>query len=152
MSSKVFPFRQISKTRSDREGLKKIGIVYNRYINLASVCNPTYHDTVVRTAERFAVTNAVAHVPPGPLHDQVVTAVAAQAMQQVQHMLNQVFEALRLSLAVAIQHGFLTVLVFCVAAIAISFFLKDLPLAQRFQEGPDEASEARMSEEMPTLP
>jgi len=50
-----------------------------------------------------------------------------QAMQQAQHLLNQVFEALRLSLAVAIQHGFIAVLVFCGATIVATFFLKDLP-------------------------
>jgi hypothetical protein len=57
--------------------------------------------------------------------------VAAQVVQQVQHLLNQVFEALRLSLAVALQHGFLAVLLFCVAALVATFFLKDVPMTQQ---------------------
>ena len=42
--------------------------------------NPTYRDTVVHTAQRFAAQNAAAHVPPGPRHDQVAASVATQAM------------------------------------------------------------------------
>ena len=61
-----------------------------------------------------------------------------QAMQQAQHLLNQVFEALRLSLAVAIQHGFIAVLVFCAATILATFFLKDLPMSQQSGETSDE--------------
>ncbi len=81
----------------------------------------------MRTAESFAQKIAVAHVPPGPQHNQVAASVAAQAVQQVQHLLNQVFEALRLSLALAIQHGLVAVLFFCAAAILATFFLKDVP-------------------------
>lgn len=103
--------------------------------------NSTYHDTVVHTAQRFAVSNAVTHVPPGPQHDQIAAQVAAQAMQQVQHLLNQVFEALKLSLTVAIQHGFVTVLIFSVVAILATFFLKDVPMAQQSGEVPGEAGE-----------
>src|SRR5579883_2761904 len=82
--------------------------------------DPTYRNTVVQTAQKYAVAQATAHIPPGPGHNQ---AVAAQAMQQVQHLLNQVFEALKLSLAVAVQHGFVTILFFCFATVIAAFFL-----------------------------
>ena len=95
--------------------------------NTQVLVNPPYRNTVVRTAESFAQKIAVAHVPPGPQHNQVAASVAAQAVQQVQHLLNQVFEALRLSLALAIQHGLVAVLFFCAAAILATFFLKDVP-------------------------
>src|SRR3989440_9949575 len=88
--------------------------------------NPAYRATVVSTAQHFAAQSAVAQVPPGPRHNVIAQQVAMQAMQQVQHLLNQVFEALRLSLAVAIQHGFIAVLVFCAATILATFFLKDV--------------------------
>lgn len=95
--------------------------------NTQVLVNPPYRNTVVHTAESFAQKIAVAHVPPGPQHNQVAASVAAQAIQQVQHLLNQVFEALRLSLAFAIQHGLVAVLFFCAAAILATFFLKDVP-------------------------
>jgi EmrB/QacA subfamily drug resistance transporter len=102
--------------------------------------NAQYHETVVHTATGFAQSSAVAHVPPGPQHDQIAASVAAQAVQQVQHLLSQVFEALRLSLAVAIQHGLVAVLLFCVAALVATFFLKDVQMMQ--QQPGDEAGEA----------
>jgi EmrB/QacA subfamily drug resistance transporter len=101
--------------------------------------NPTYRSTVVQTAQHFAAQSAVAHVSPGPQHDQVVASVAAQAMQQAQHLLDQVFAALKLSLAFAIQHGLIAVLVFCGAIILASFFLKDIPMTQQSSEVSDEA-------------
>ena len=103
--------------------------------------NSQYHNSVVQTAKGYAQRIAVAHIPPGPRHDQIAASVAAQAVQQVQHLLNQVFEALRLSLAVALQHGFLAVLLFCVAALLATFFLKDVPMTQ--QQPGEEADEAR---------
>ncbi len=110
--------------------------------NTQVLINPTYRDTVVHTAEGFAVRNAVAqataNVPAGPNHDQTVAAitqkVTAQTIQQTQHLLNQVFDALRLSLAVAIQHSFVAVLFFCAGVIIASIFLKDVPLAKNFRE------------------
>src|SRR6266480_7577131 len=100
--------------------------------------NPAYRATVVSTAQRFAAQSAVAQVPPGPQHNVIAQQVGMQAMQQAQHLLNQVFEALRLSLAVAIQHGFIAVLVFCGATILAAFFLKDLPMSQQSSEASDE--------------
>ena len=96
--------------------------------------NSTYHSTLVHTAENYAVKNATAHVPPGPHHD----AIAAQVILQVQHLLNQVFDALRLSFAVALQHGFMTILVFCGLAIIATFFLKDVPMKKQYDEAPAE--------------
>ena len=102
--------------------------------------NPVYKDTVIKTAEGFAVQSATAkataHIPPGPQHDAVAHQAAAQAILQVQHMLNQVFDALRLSLAVAIQHGFIAVLIFCGGVLLASFFLKDVPLSKQFRDEP----------------
>jgi hypothetical protein len=107
-----------------------------------ALVNPTYRDTVVRTAQHFAAQSAVSHVPPGPQHDQVAASAAAQAMQQAQHLLDQVFAALKLSLAFAIQHGFIAVLVFCGAIVLATFFLKDVPMTQQSGESPDEAEAA----------
>lgn len=109
--------------------------------------NAQYHDTVVQTAKGYAQKIAVAQVPPGPQHDQIAASVAAQAVQQVQHLLNQVFEALRFSLAVALQHGFLAVLLFCVAALVATFFLKDVPMTeQQPGEEDEETMEVEKSE------
>ena len=121
--------------------------------NTQVLVNPPYRNTVVRTAESFAQKIAVAHIPPGPQHNQVAASVAAQAIQQVQHLLNQVFEALRLSLAFAIQHGLVAVLFFCAAAILATFFLKDVPMAQQSPEAPAEADVAAENEEdVPMIP
>jgi hypothetical protein len=109
--------------------------------------NPTYRDTVVSTAKHFAAQSAVAQVPPGPQHDQVATSVAAQAMQQAQHLLDQVFAALKLSLAYAIQHGFIALLVFCGVIIVATFFLKDVPMTQDPNKATNEGEEVAGSEE-----
>jgi len=108
--------------------------------------NSTYHSTLVHTAENYAVKNATAHVPPGPQHD----AIAAQVILQVQHLLNQVFEALRLSFAVALQHGFITILVFCILAIIATFFLKDVPMKKQYDEAPAEKGAPTGKEENAT--
>ncbi len=107
--------------------------------------NPAYRDTVMQTAKTFAIRSAVAkataNVPPGPYHNQTVAAitqkVSAQTSLQVQHLLNQVFDALRLSLAVAIQHSFITTLIFCAGVIIAALFLKDVPLAKSFRDEPN---------------
>ncbi len=111
--------------------------------------NSTYHDTVVKTAQSFAVNAATAHVPPGPLHDQI----AAQAIHQTNTLLNSVFAALKESLAVAIQHGFIAVFIFSAATIVAALFLKDLPLTQRSEYHGEEAGETAQSEvDEPALP
>jgi MFS family permease len=111
--------------------------------------NSTYHDTVVQTAQSFAVRSATANVPPGPQHDQI----AAQAIHQTTTLLNSVFASLKESLAVAIQHGFIAVLIFCGATILATFFLKDLPLTQRSEYHKEEAGVATQNEvDAPVLP
>jgi len=122
----------------------------------------TYRDTVVKTAVHFAkmktmpkaVAQAVqqAQVPPGPQHKATVdaisqhvsTQVSAQVTTQVTHLLQQVFEALKQSLSVAIQHGFLTVLVFCGGILLSALFLKDVPLKSRADVEKKEHSEANV--------
>ncbi len=91
--------------------------------------NPDARKAVIDAAKHFATQ----HVPAGPQHDLIVQ----QIVQQVTHTLNQVFDALKLSLAVAIQHGLLTVLIFCVAMVVGSFFLKDIPM----KSAPDKPGE-----------
>ncbi len=106
--------------------------------------NQAYHDTVVRTTEGFAARSALAHaaasVPPGPHHAHLVAAIAprvtATAIHQSHHLLDQVFAALKLSLAGAIQQGFVAVLGFSVLMVAATFFLKDVPLLDQFAEEP----------------
>ncbi|MBE3559981.1 MAG: DHA2 family efflux MFS transporter permease subunit [Ktedonobacteraceae bacterium] len=89
-----------------------------------------YRDTVVQTAKNIAAQHAAASVPAGPQHDQLVASAVAQAVQQAQHLLDQVFVALKFSLATAIQHGMIAVLVFAVLIVVASLFLKDLPMTQ----------------------
>jgi mannose/fructose/N-acetylgalactosamine-specific phosphotransferase system component IID len=101
--------------------------------------NQDYRNTLVNTAKHYAAQGASAHVPPGPQHDQIAAAAAAQAMQQAQHMLDQVFAALRLSLAVAIQHGLVAILIISSTLLVLTFFLKDLPLVQRRDRKPANA-------------
>jgi EmrB/QacA subfamily drug resistance transporter len=111
--------------------------------NTEVLVSPDYRNTVVHTAKTIAVHDAVAkataHVPPGPNHAQTVASitqkVSAQVSQQVTHLLNQVFEALRLSLAVAIQHSFVATLIFCAGVIVAAIFLKDVPLRKSYDEG-----------------
>lgn len=110
--------------------------------------NSTYHNTVIHTAEGFAVKNATAHIPPGPQHDVTVASVTAQVIQHVHALLTQVFDALRLSFAVALQHGFVTVLVFCGCIIALTFFLKDVPMKKQYDEAPIETEGTMGKEEV----
>lgn len=85
--------------------------------------NLDYRAAVVHTAQQYAVQYATQNVPSGPQHD----AIAQSAAQQTAALLQQVFEAVRQSLAVAIQHGFMAVLAFCAICLVATFFLKDVP-------------------------
>ena len=98
--------------------------------------NASYHSTLVHTAENLAVKSATAHVPPGPQH----AAIATQVIHQVDTLLTQVFDALRLSFAVALQHGFITILVFCALAVIATFFLKDVPMKKQYDDAPAETA------------
>jgi EmrB/QacA subfamily drug resistance transporter len=92
--------------------------------------NPVYRDTIVRKSQHFAANNALVHVPASPRYDQIASVVTAQAMQQTQNNLNQVFEALKPALAVALRDGFIAVLVFSIGAMLATFFLKDISMTE----------------------
>ena len=109
--------------------------------------NSTYRANVVHTAQQFAAQHAVAQIPPGPHHNQIATSVAAQVSQQVQHLLNQVFDALKISLTIAIQHGLVVILVFSAAMFLGALFLKDIPLSKEYAPAPTEAAPPQASEE-----
>jgi EmrB/QacA subfamily drug resistance transporter len=98
--------------------------------------SPAYRAMVVDTAQRFAVHFATVNVPPGSSHDATVARIAAQMSAQTLDLLTQVFHALRLSLAVGIQRGFYTTLVFCAGVVVASLFLKDVPLATSWGDEP----------------
>jgi hypothetical protein len=85
--------------------------------------NPVYGATNMRLAAR----TVAAHVPAGPYHARLV-AVETRHLQQ---LLAQVFAALRLSLAIAIQHGLVAVLVVCGLACLVACFVTDVPPAQQ---------------------
>jgi EmrB/QacA subfamily drug resistance transporter len=126
----------------------------------------SYRDTVVKTAVNFAKAKTVpkavaqavqqAHVPPGPQHTATVNAisqhvstqVSAQITTQVTHLLQQVLEALTQSLSVAIQYGFLTVLVFCGGVLLSALFLKDAPLKSHADMDKQEYSEANVQSDI----
>jgi EmrB/QacA subfamily drug resistance transporter len=83
-----------------------------------------------------ALEAAAANVPAGPHHDQSV----AVATSRTQHLVDQVFEASRLSLAIAIQHGLVTVFLLCLAVILVALFVRDVPMVQaRSSESPENA-------------
>jgi hypothetical protein len=88
--------------------------------------SPEYRNTLVHTAQQSAVNAATQGVPPGPQHD----TIAQQVIQQTAVLLQQVFDATRDALAVALQHGFVVVLVFCSLCLLSILFLKDVPMAQ----------------------
>lgn len=135
------------------QGLSQEALTFGT--NPQALVDPTYRDTVVRIAERFAkrtaVAKAIAAVPPGPHHDQTVAIitqqVGAQAVQQTQHLLRQLFEVLRLSLATAIGQGFVMVLVFCGGVILAALFLKDVPLARHFRDASEEPGAQEVGDE-----
>jgi hypothetical protein len=84
----------------------------------------------VQTAKDMAAKSAAAQVPAGPQHDQIVASAMTQAAHYAQQLMGQVVATLKLSLMVALQHGFLVVLVFAVFALITTLFLKDVPMVQ----------------------
>ncbi|HEX8730794.1 MAG TPA: MFS transporter, partial [Ktedonobacterales bacterium] len=113
---------------------------------LAAATNPQvlvsqqYHDQLVARAQGYAAQAAVAQaqaagqIPSGPAHDSVVAAIVQQARTETAQLLAQVFDALRHSLAVGIQHGLWATLIIGALALVVAFFLKDVPLAKTFRE------------------
>jgi EmrB/QacA subfamily drug resistance transporter len=124
--------------------------------------SPQYHDQVVAQGLEQALKHGVpglsksiatqiatqqtANIPAGPQHDQAFATIYQQVLPQavaqatkiitdgVHSLYAQVFAALRVSLEVGIQHGFVTVLIFCIGVIAGALLLKDVPLAKEFRE------------------
>ncbi len=62
-------------------------------------------------------------------------------------MLTQVFDALKVSLTVAIQHGLFAILAFSAAMVLATFFLKDVPLSKERASVPAEATPPEASTE-----
>jgi EmrB/QacA subfamily drug resistance transporter len=134
-------------TKQEIQQLTPEGIKYAT--NPQILVDATYRDTAVKTAINFAKAKAIpkaiaqavqqAHIPPGPQHNaaadaisqQVSTQVSAQVTAQVIQLLQHVFAALKQSLAVAIQHGFVAVLIFCGGVLLAGLFLKDVSLKSR---------------------
>jgi MFS family permease len=126
----------------------------------ANVPPGPYHDaTVAKITAQVTqqVTDSVtkqvtAQVTP-QITQQVTHQVTVSATQQITHnvhtLLQQVFDALRVSLGVGIERGFLTVFVFCIGVFIASLFLKDVPLAQNYR---DEAETTPGAEEVQATP
>ncbi len=112
--------------------------------------NATYRDTLVHTAQGFAARAAVAQaeasgkIPPsGPGHDAAVAAITQQAQAQTAQLLQQVFDALKHSLAAGIQHGFIAAFLIGLLVLVAAFFLKDVPLSKSFREEPAQPTQAQ---------
>ncbi len=82
-------------------------------------------------ATQAAVKQATARIPAGPQQQAVAQQVTVQVTQSVTHLLDQVFDGLKISLMLAIQHGFVCILIFCILAFISALFLKDIPLKSR---------------------
>lgn len=106
--------------------------------NPQALIDQNYRDNVVHTAQHIAsqvaTAKATANIPTGPQRDAVAHQAASQAAQQVLNLLNQVFNGLKQSLVLAIQHGLLVVLIFCGCAFIAALFLKDIPLTKSWDE------------------
>jgi MFS family permease len=110
--------------------------------NPQALVNPTYHDTVINTAKQYAARAAVAQaqaagkIPSGPAHDSVVATIVQQAQAQTVQLLDQIFIALKHSMAVGIQHGFVAAFIIGLITLVVACFLKDVPLSKSFREEP----------------
>ncbi len=102
--------------------------------NPQALIDQNYRDNVVHIASQIASAKATANIPAGPQHDAIAHQVTVATSQQVLQMLNQVFDALKGSMVLAIQHGFLVVLILCGGAFISALFLKDIPLAKFVHE------------------
>ena len=111
--------------------------------NTQVLINQDYRNSVIHTAQSIASSKATASLPPGPQRD----IVAAQAAHQVLQMLTQVFDALKQSMVLAIQHGFLLVLFFCGCAFICALFLKNIPLTKSWQPRKPEGNGEQFAKE-----
>ncbi len=78
-----------------------------------------------------AVSQATANVPAGPLYN----SIAASVTQQTTTLMQGIFEAARQSFATGLQYGFYVAFGIAVLSLIVTFFLKDIPLAQRASAG-----------------
>lgn len=101
--------------------------------------NSTYRQQLLQAAEKNAVAQAIAQVPPGPQHSQQVTAVTNQVTQQVQQLFNQVITDLKTSLTVAIQQAFYAILGFAALMLIATFFLNDIPMKKEWEPAAEAA-------------
>jgi hypothetical protein len=119
--------------------------------NTEILIDQKYRDTVLHTAQHFAgqaaAAQAASRVPPGPQRQIVAQQAATQAAQQVTHLLNLVFDALKQSMVLAIQHGLLVVLFFCAGAFLAALFLKDIPLRRSWGEAKAEGGSGQEREQ-----
>jgi hypothetical protein len=96
--------------------------------------NPTYHSQLVRQAQQYAVhaalqsAQATGKLPTGPGASAAIAAITQQVQQSTLHLLNAVFAALKLSLAVGIEHGLTVIVVVSVGMVILALLLKDVPL------------------------
>jgi EmrB/QacA subfamily drug resistance transporter len=96
--------------------------------------NSAYHGQLVQKAQQYAVQAAVASarasgkIPAGAGASAAIAAITQQVQQSTLQLLNEVFAALRQSLALGIEHG-LSVLVFVsIGMLILTLLLKDVPL------------------------
>jgi hypothetical protein len=100
-----------------------------RRLAAAGVGVPTDPQALLNTSLRAGMLQAAiravaASIPSGPHH----AARVADTMQQVQQLIDETVAGLRLTLAGAIQHGLMMVLVFCgLACLATIFAVDSLP-------------------------
>jgi EmrB/QacA subfamily drug resistance transporter len=110
--------------------------------------NPTYQSTLVNTAKHYASQAAVAaaqaqgKIPSGPAHAAVAAQIAQQATVQAQHLLDQIFTALKGSLTLGIEHGMTATFCFGLVMIVATIFLKDVPLRASWSQEPHGAKPA----------
>lgn len=118
-------------------------------LDLQVLTNQAYREMVMKTsiqaAVRIAVHNATITIPVGPYHDQQVATitqqVTVQTTQDTTTLLNQVFIALKQSLALGISQGFAMLLAFCICILVAAMLLKDIPLAKEFVPDQKETKE-----------
>lgn len=103
--------------------------------------NAQYQATLVTTAQGYAAKGAIAaaeaqgKIPSsGPGRAQAIAAITQQVDAQTAQLLHQVFDALKESMTVAIQRGFLVAFGIAVLVLITAFFLKDKPLSTGFNE------------------
>ncbi|HLZ22379.1 MAG TPA: MDR family MFS transporter [Ktedonobacterales bacterium] len=114
--------------------------------NERALTDPAYRTQVTHIATQAALKQAIAAIPPGPQHDQTVATLLQTVPQQVQNLLNGIFDATRLSLSVGIHNGFIAGVLACVLVVVATLFLKDVPLSRTFHQPPAKSGESQPEE------